>query len=274
MFIKGIKLLAVCAAMCFLICVIGCAPSIQFQTATFATLDPSTQAKQEIDNISIEMNVLPDKEYEKSYYKQTINVFKGLYNGKEIMRDVEVDFSQYFDKSTPFEVTIINNTNHILRMRDSRIVFIEPGSDEPKLALDKQTISEDIESALPSFKPIFDVLSHKYYRTKPSYLKDQIVIAMKHVTNNIVFINGFNQEIMPGMRIKGIVAFPIESKQVAQGKVSFIDMVSETDNAGNITKKVRFDFRITTIDKFYRYNPSTDKGFVEIKKDEYDARPK
>jgi len=260
--------------MCFLICVIGCAPSIQFQSATFATLDPSTQPKQEIDNISIELKILPDNEYEKTYYKQTINVFQHPFMGQPGMYDIEENFNHYFDKSTAFEVTIINNTNHILRMRDSRIAFIDPSSDEPKMALDKQEIIEDMENKLPSFKPYLASLTNKYNETMSAVLKAQLVNAFTQVNKGINFINGFNREIMPGMRTQGIVAFPIESKQVAQGKVSFIDMVSETDNAGNITKKVRFDFRIATIDKFYRYNPSTDKGFVEIKKEEYDARPK
>jgi len=272
MFTRGFKLIAVCA---FMYGLIGCAPSIQFATATFATLDPSTQAKQEIEGISIELNILPDKEYEKTFYKQMINVYQIPLLQPAGMYDVEEDFSHYFDNSTPFAVTVINNTNHILRMKDSRIAFIDPNSNEPRMALDKQTILEDIGSQLPSFKPIFERLAKKYYNTKPEYLKEQVATALTKVTKSaeLKFVNGFNQEIMPGMRIQGIVAFPVESKLVAQGKVSFIDMVSETDAAGNPTKKVRFDFRVATIDKFYRYNPTTDKGFVEIKKEEYDARP-
>jgi hypothetical protein len=270
MFIKGFKLIAVCAVLYGLI---GCAPSIQFATATFATLDPSTQAKQDSSNISIELKVLPDKEFEKSFYKQTIKVYQTPLLQTPGMYDVEENFSQYFDNSTPFEVTIINNTNHILRMRDSRIAFIDPNSDEPKMALEKQAILEDVESQLPSCKIIIARFTQKYSQTKPEYIREQVVSALKSITNQIAFVNGFNKEIMPGMRIQGIVAFPISTKQVAQGKVSFIDMVSETDAAGNPTKKVRFDYRIATLDKYYRYNPAIDKGFVEIKKEEYDSRP-
>jgi hypothetical protein len=270
MLIKEIKILAVLACV---LSAIGCAPSIQYTTETFAALDPSIQSKQEIDNISIELNVLPDKEYEKSYYKQTINVFQSPLFGQPGLYDAEESFSDYFAKSTPFEVTIVNNTNHILRMRDARIVYIDPNSDEPKMALDKQTISEDIQSQLPSYKTIYKRLAEKYRHDKPSHLNEQITTALKHVTSGIEFVNGFNKEIMPGMRIRGIVAFPIETKVVAQGKVSFIDMVSETDAAGNPTKKVRFDYRVATIDKFYKRDPMKDKAWVEIKKEEYDTRP-
>jgi hypothetical protein len=259
--------LAVCS-----VCMIGCGPTLQFITQTFATLDPGTQSKQEIDNISIEMNLLPDNEYEKAIYKQPINVYSsGGILGSPGMHDIETVIS-YFDQMTAFDVTIVNNTDHILRMRDSRIVYVDPDSDQPVMALDKQSVADDVES-LPSFKPVFEMLSKKYYETKPDWLKEQLSKAMMNITKKIPFVNGFNQEIMPGMRLKGFVVFAIDPKQVAQGKVSFIDMVSETDAAGNPTKKVRFDYRITTLERYWRYNSETDKAWVEIKKEEYDSRP-
>jgi hypothetical protein len=259
---KYVNLIVICVC---LLSAIGCGPTLKFTTETYATLDPSTKAKQEIDNISIEMNVLPDIEYDKSFYMQPIDVGLGA----------EAQKIYYFNKSTCFTVTIINNTNHILRMRDSRIIFVEPNSDEPKMALDKEEILKDIESQLPSYQAELGRYSNHLTENTMVTMKisEQLKTAMINITKKLDFVNGFNREIMPGMRLKGIIMFPIENKSVAQGKVSFVDMVSETDAAGNPTKKVRFDYRIAVTDKFFRYNSATDKGYVEIKKEEYDARP-
>lgn len=241
---------------------VGCGPVIKFQMETFATLDQSTQSKQETGNISIEVANLPDNEYEKSFYAQPVRLYKEESNPNKTVT--------YFSGSTAFWVTIVNNTNHILRMRDARVIFIDPNSDEPKMAMDKEEILKDVESQLPAYKTELERFS-KSLMAEPAVIPEQLKIALENITKKLDFINGFNREIMPGMRLKGILMFPFEPKYMAQGKISFIDMVSETDEAGNPTKKVRFDFRLTTIDRYWRYNSATDKSWVEIKKDEYDT---
>ncbi len=264
-----LKTFAVVSVIC--IGTIGCfGPIIKFQKTTTAHLSDDTQPKQEIDNISVEVKLLPDDTYEKkSYYKQPFRVYSegGLLTTAGY-QDVELPVA-YFGAMTAFEVTIINNTDHILRMRDSRIIFVDPDFDEPIMALDKPTITDDFE-VLPVYKAMMDAFKKTSPEIKTSFYKTQLDAALANITKKIKFINGFNREIMPKMKMTGIVLFNIESTQISQGKVSFIDMVSQTDEAGNPTKKVSFDFRVSTLDRYWKYNSEVSKEWAEIDKKEYE----
>ena len=143
---------------------------------------------------------------------------------------------KFFEKLLPFQVTIINNTGHILRMRDSRVAYIEPGSDEPLMALDKATILEDME-ILPVYDQLIWMLNH-YQHEIINDLDECVEKGLRKVIKKIKFINAFNREIMPDMKFTGIVVFPIDPAEASEGKVSFIDMVSKTDNAGNPADEV------------------------------------
>lgn len=244
-------------------------PKLQWMKQVNFTLTDSSQAKQAQKGITIELKPVDiNKEYQKEIYNQKIPVVHiPLFATKPIQEDVEISI-QFFYKLLPFEVTIINNTDHILRMRDSRVAYIDPNSDEPVMALDAQNIKEDVW-AIPIANDIKKYLVGKYNpQNDLDPLVEKAIIA---VIKRFKFINGFNMEIMPGMKATGTLLFPVDPETAAEGKVSFIDMVSVTDKAGNPVERVRFDYRVKPVYKYFRYNVATDKDWTEVNESEYTA---
>lgn len=58
-------------------------------------------------------------------------------------------------------------------------------------------------------------------------------------------INDLSKEILPGSTLTGLLVFPaiIQGPQLA--KISFFDVATKTDAAGNTTEKSQFDFSLT-----------------------------
>ena len=75
-------------------------------------------------------------------------------------------------------------------------------------------------------------------------------------------------EILPGMKTSGYVFFPVKPEKISDGKISFIDMVSKTDAAGNPASKVRFDYKVKSLTYYYKVDPNTNT-WAAIKEDEY-----
>lgn len=246
-------------------------PKIQYDKRTGFELADNIEAKQTKEGISIELlpfNVA--KEYKQAKYIQEFTViYMPLLSTDYVKEKKEINVD-YFYQLTPFEVEIVNNTNHILRMRDSRVAYIDPDSDVPLMALDTGDILGDYE-ILPVYQNLIDFLTKKYPDTGGDLIEGETVKALNKITKKLNFVNGFNREIMPGMRLKGIIVFPIDPMAASEGKVSFIDMVSKTDTAGNPIEKVRFDYRVKPVIRYFRYNKATDTDWKEIDESEYKA---
>ena len=75
-------------------------------------------------------------------------------------------------------------------------------------------------------------------------------------------------EIMPSMRATGTLIFPVKPEKAADGLISFVDMVSKTDPAGNPTERVRFDYKTEILNRYWKVDPNANQ-WVEIQKDEY-----
>ncbi|CAN2044891.1 hypothetical protein GMMP1_1490006 [Candidatus Magnetomoraceae bacterium gMMP-1] len=256
---------SILAGVIFMVIIIsGCAttpPKPIYLKKVLFDLTDSSQAIQTQQNITIElkpMNIV--QEHLKSRYVQPFKItYIPFLSEKSVIKNVPLNVPFYHDL-LPFRVTIINNTDHILRMKDSRVAYIDPSSDEPVMALDKAILYEDME-VLPAYNIIKNRLIKEY--TPLNDIDESIERSLKKIIKKIKFINAFNKEIMPGMRYTGVIVFPISPTEAGEGKVSFIDMVSETDQAGNIKRKVRFDYRVKPIYKYYKYDPATGRE-VEI----------
>lgn len=268
--IKGLKqIIAFSISIISLLIVNGCAtvPQIKYQKRISFDFEGNTPAKQTNQGITIELKPINDdlKESRKEEYKTNIRVkYIPFLATQPVIKDVEYQIGLYL-RMLPFEATIFNNTDHILRMKDSRVVYISPGSDEPLIALNRDDILNNIES-LPVYNYLAHDISNRYSLTEVSAV---LPIALSKVVKRVKFINNFEREIMPGMKYTGIIVFPIDPVKASEGTISFIDMVSETDMAGIPTKKVRFDYKIKPMYKYYRCNESTDKEWVEIPESEY-----
>ncbi len=244
-------------------------PKIKYTTDFQVKLIDKSTVEQVKEGITIKLEPIDDKIYEKSYFTQEFDVVYTPFLAEKPVRDKKEILIDFFHKQTPFNVTIINNTDHILRMRDSRVIFVDPNSDEPLMALDKAGLSDDIES-LPVFGKITNYISEKYPQTKDYVDIDEAVEKnIGKVIKKLKFVNGFNREIMPSMKYSGIIVFPVENEAAADGKISFIDMVSKTDKAGNPTEKVRFDYFVQAVKRYWRFNPASDTEWKEINEQEY-----
>ncbi len=249
----------------------SCASQIRTKYTTTKMFDlvDKNMAKQSKGGIEIEVKPVNDDFKKKSYFTQKIKVmYIPILSDQVVAENIPFEID-YFDGLTTFEVNIVNNTNHILRMRDSRVVFIDPDSDEPVMGLDKSTILDDFESTIPYYNTLIKYITKNYDQTPPEIAETQVIRALQKITKKLKFINGFNKEIMPGMRAKGIIMFPVSPEQASQGKISFIDMVSKTDKAGNPTEKVRFDYSVKVLNRYWKYNAKTDKDWVEISASDY-----
>ncbi|MBN8705246.1 MAG: hypothetical protein J0L62_05185 [Bacteroidetes bacterium] len=248
----------------------GCAvtPSVQYMKRTEPALADQTKAKQVNQGITISLKPLESREYSHPDFKQPVNVIrKGLGSDNFSKETLEFNYPIFRDM-TAIEVTIINNTDHILRMRDSRVAFIDPDSDEPVMAYDKENMTEYL-TELPSFKYSADYIKGSYPYTED--VNDQVEKALKNIIKKIKFINGFNKEIMPGMKQTGVIVFPISLEKAGEGKISFIDMAAKTDAAGNVTEKVRFDYIVQPLLKYFKMEQGKDADWVEIEESVYKA---
>ncbi|GEM_PF-1942193 len=246
----------------------GTVKEVSYQKETYFDLGDKTQSKQSKGGISIILKPVGTNLYKKSYYKQQVPVIYKPFLQDEGQYNVEVVFD-YFRGLTPFEVTIINNTEHILRMGDSRIAFIDPSSDEPLMALDKSTIIDDLEGTLPAYNYHIKLIKEKYPRTPITLIETGVAKALYKITKRLKLVNAFNREVLPHMKYTGLVVFPVDPETAEDGKVSFIDLVSKVNEAGVPVEKVRFDYRVKTQNRFYKYDPETDVDWVEIDEEEY-----
>ena len=240
----------------------------QYMTKTEYDLADSVDARQTIEDITISLKPLNvDKEIQKEKYTQNYTVTYLPFLETELKTIAVPLRTNIYEGTVAFEVEIINDTDHILRMRDSRVAYIDPDSDEPVMALDKASIMEDPE-ILPAYNKVKQYLEDKY--SPRNDVGISINQAFSRIAKKIKFINGFNREILPGMRTKGIIVFPVEASDAAEGKISFIDMVSKTDKAGNPLERVRFDYRIKLNNKYYKTGPNGE--WLEISEAEYSQR--
>jgi len=250
----------------------GCAPKVftsKYAKSPEIQLAANVKSAQTQGGITVDMKPL-DKpaEYEKPFYTQPIHVTYTPFLAKEPVTETRDNKIEFFYGRSPFSVTITNSTDHILRMKDSRVVFIDPQSEEPisPCSKEQQEMYTDMANQIPIFN--FELSTWQKAYPMTTTFSNDLYLAITNIIQKIKFINGFNMEIMPGMKVSGILLFPIDPVKMTNGKISFIDMISKVDAAGNTTEKVRFDYQTSLFYRYYKLEPNTNK-FVEIKEEDY-----
>lgn len=223
---------------------------------------PSSQT---VGDITIDLSPVDiEKEYQKPLFNRVFEVKKKAIIGSDIVTEKHDGIIYFYNKLGAFNVTIHNNTDHIIRMNDSRIAYIDPQIDEPIFALDKQYIIRNIKRVIPTYQITIDDILMKYPLTNENDLAfDKSLID---IVEQIRFIN--ISEILPGMRASGTIIFPVDPVDLSQGVISFIDMVSKTDPAGNPVERVRFDFKTDVFSRYYMFDPNLNE-WTEINENEY-----
>jgi len=139
---------------------------------------------------------------------------------------------------------IKNNTKHILRMRDARIYLIIEGVEPlPAISsfdelLKQADYFENVTNRQRAREVVLLVLQKS---PLPEGFFRSIVLYNKR---NYKLINDINAEILPGFSYEGILVFPIIPSFSPQAKISFFDVTTRVDAAGNPIEKTLFDFNL------------------------------
>lgn len=132
---------------------------------------------------------------------------------------------------------IKNGTGHILRMRDARVYMVPEGR-EPIPAL--ASFDELLKRADYFEQAQNRDLSQKGRKPLPTGLYRSIVLDNQKAYK---LINDVGKEILPGYTYDGVLAFYVDMDAVySSAKVSFFDITTKTDAAGNPVEKAQFDF--------------------------------
>jgi hypothetical protein len=236
------------------------------------------QEKQEKNGLSIEVNPLspqnyydhPElygfkKEYLQDAFRKEWGTNIGLlfpYNDEK-----EMYFNYTFGAGenflTVFEVSITNNTGHIIKMKDARIYLKVEGESpiKPITNLGNPNLKM-VESKPGKFIPLptsaieadnsliqwVTGIEVDYEKTRPKGLisinypiglNSQIIAANKR---NYKLISDVDVEILPDDSYSGILLFPVLIS-FDQVNLKFYEFVTKTDAAGNPTETTNFDFQ-------------------------------
>jgi len=213
-------------AVSLLLLVFGCVAPTTY-TKIWYEMDPSTPETQAKDNVMITVKYV-EKSYEAisrypefSVHRERLPTEGGSW-GAITSADKNENLWYEFPGITIFHCTLGNGTGHILRMRDARAYLVASGKNFP--ALQKQELGEP---------------------GPPLDSKWRIELK-KLVTKNrrLKLINDFSTEILPGQTYEGFLFFEVDPAEATSGKLSFFDVTTRTDAAGNPTKKTTFEWKI------------------------------
>jgi hypothetical protein len=142
---------------------------------------------------------------------------------------------------------IVNNTDHILRMKDARVYLIPEGK-EPLSAIAK---FEDLLEVVD----VFERLANQHLAEQsqgglirigktPQLPKGFYRTMLTHNRASFKLINDLGKEVLPGFTYEGFLIFPSAPDIQGTAKISFFDITTKMDMAGNPVEKARFDFAL------------------------------
>lgn len=198
----------------------GCAATGP-KVITVYELDPLTPSPQTKNNVTIKVEYIGPQHlsvYPQFTYVLTDQTKKFVFFG---VKGQEVIVNP-FKRLTGFAVEIKNNTGHILRMEDARIAFIFGG--KPYFALTRSQLAGLLLKG--NGEPTLE----------STFVMDPMV--------DFRLINEIGTEVLPGFTIEGFLAFPLTPGAAAEGQLSFYDVATRVDAAGNPLEKTLFTFKV------------------------------
>ncbi len=134
-------------------------------------------------------------------------------------------------------VRIKNNTKHILRMKDARIYLIIEGKEPiPPLS----TVDELIRVAV-----YFETVAREQWKHRILGIRLPPAGFVREFINskrNFYRMFDIGIEMLPGFTYEGILAFLVVANAYSLARISFFDVTTRTDAAGNPLEKTQFDF--------------------------------
>jgi hypothetical protein len=249
----------------------GCAnvPKVSYSKSTQILMPDNPLAEQTISDVTIKLGLFDvGREINTEKYIKTIMVYYDPW-GEPLGTYPVKKHLNIFSGTLPLSVTIINNTDQILKLEDMRIMYLDPITDnptEPYMALDLATIASD-----PTMLAVWRDTNAQIKRLMPMNENYQMQLSAEIINlfKQQKFINTPKREVMPGMQYSGIILLPISREKVTDGRLSFLDVVSKTATPGYATEKVRFDFSVKGIPKYWKQDKTVSPDWVEIPYDEF-----
>ncbi len=138
-------------------------------------------------------------------------------------------------------VSIKNGTDHILRMRDARIYLVADGRDPiPAIGAFDGLLSQADRYWSMTVRQAQE--SRGLIRLTPPEGFARAVLSGRREAFKL--INDVSREILPGFTLEGMLAFPMIPTTFGSVTLSFFDITTKTDAAGNAVEKARFDFAL------------------------------
>jgi len=138
-------------------------------------------------------------------------------------------------------VSVKNGTDHILRMRDARIYLVAEGRDPmPAMGGVDGLLSQADRYWSMTVRQAQE--SRALIRLAPPEGFARAVLSGRREAFKL--INDVNREILPGFTLEGMLAFPAVPTTYGSVTLSFFDITTKTDPAGNAVEKTRFDFAL------------------------------
>ncbi len=219
--------------------------------------------------VSICVEPVPNTEYKNPIYTHTfdvVDVMGGLTTATKVI--------EFFGGTMPFQVTISNQTDHLINLADSRLYFILSSSpDDPISPLPKDSFLDENIDNLPVSLFANKELCYNYPRTNPDGIKQEVHTSVSKIAGQTKVLDFRATEILPRAKASGYVMFPMDQSRVSSGKVACYEIPIKSDAAATTIEKVRFEFDFEVVETFYKENwkdnPDATQGWVQISQDEY-----
>lgn len=219
-------------------------------------LEEETSKVQEKSDIEINLDIvrLSDVYNYPQFFSFRINNLPQEYAGDSIIRSEykpgPMGRSWEFPFATPdgrmqllfCSCKVKNNTEHILRMGDARIYLIVEGV-EPLPAI--SSFSQLLEQA-----DYFEAVTNRERSRQTALIIFQrpplptgfFRAIVRYNKKSFKLINDLDAEILPRFSYEGILVFPVIPSFSPDARISFFDVTTKTDKAGNPIEKTQFDF--------------------------------
>jgi hypothetical protein len=238
-----------------------------YQKGSYAKLIDTSVSK---GNVLISLSPMDINEY----FQPEYNVQYPVLWGSKLTSTRHTTINLFYQMAV-YKVEIANNTNNVLSLSDSRIALILPDAPEPIFALSKLEMEKLIEiDKMPCISYELSQASRAYSDIDIDLTRE----AIRYVTSEIVkgkSIVSRTTEVLPGMNIRGFLVFPYDGEKITSGTISFIDIKSNTDEAGNTMLKTRFDYKVIQEQLFVKREYSQEQRkysqFIRITEEEYNA---
>ncbi|MGL4956438.1 MAG: hypothetical protein ACRC9X_04605, partial [Bacteroidales bacterium] len=243
------KILIPCLALAGLF---SCTPKVYYPLLhTTPVVAPSEKVAEAVtetkDDVSISMKIIDIAEQQKSAYYTDIQY---VLDGAKYLNPAKVNITPY-DNLMVFEVTIKNNTEHILRLKNSRAVFISSTTQEPLPAFTRATLQAASMDKIT--ESIRKQIARKHILTlfpKIEFKTEHLQTQIKSVIDALPIYSD-SDEVFPGMSIKRHIAFNVEPESFTDGRIIFVDIPTATDEAGNVTRKTSINFSKLSLQTLY-----------------------